>query len=108
MISLPLAERKAELFKALAHPARIRALEVLTQGERTVGDLQPDIGIEASNLSHQLAVLRRAELVTARREGAAVVYALRDPLVADLLGVARRFLALSFAASSDLLDEASG
>lgn len=99
----PLAEVKAELFKALGHPARVRALEVLADGERAVGELQPLVGIESSHLSHQLAVLRRAGLVTTRKEGSSVVYALRDPLVAELLAVARQLLLLHLAETRDLL-----
>jgi ArsR family transcriptional regulator len=99
----PLAEVKAELFKALGHPARVRALEVLSEGERTVSDLQPLVGIESSHLSQQLGVLRRAGLVAARREGTTVVYSLKDPLVADLLAVAKRFLLASLTETRDLL-----
>jgi DNA-binding transcriptional ArsR family regulator len=100
---VPLSEVKAELFKALAHPARIRALEVLSEGERTVGDLQPLVGIESSHLSQQLAVLRRAGLVTTRKEGSSVVYAVKDPLVVELLRVAKQLLAASLAETRDLL-----
>lgn len=99
----PLSEVKAELFKALGHPARVRALEVLTEGERTVSELQPLVGIESSHLSQQLGVLRRAGLVSTRREGASVVYALRDPLVAELLAVAKRLLLTSLAETQELL-----
>ncbi len=99
----PLAEVKAELFKALAHPARVRVLEVLVEGERTVGEIQPLVGIEASHLSQQLGVLRRAGLVTSRREGSAVIYALRDPLVADLLAAAKALLLASLSHTRDLL-----
>ena len=102
-LNRPLNEIKAELFKALAHPARVRALEVLADGERTVGELQPLVGIESSHLSQQLAVLRRAGLVTTRREGTSVVYALRDPLVAELLAVAKRLLLSSLTQTRDLL-----
>ncbi len=59
-LSRPVPEAKAELFRALAHPARIRVLEVLSEGEHSVGEMQPLVGIEASHLSQQLAVLRRA------------------------------------------------
>jgi DNA-binding transcriptional ArsR family regulator len=103
--SVPLSEVKAELFKALAHPARIRALEVLADGERSVGDLQPLVGIESSHLSQQLAVLRRAGLVTTRKEGSSVFYAVRDPLVVELLSVAKRFLLASLAETRDLLED---
>ena len=101
--SVPLSEVKAELFKALAHPARIRALELLTQSEYSVGELQPLVGIEASHLSQQLGVLRRAGLVTTRKDGSSVIYAIRDPLVAELLAVAKRFLLNSLAQTRDLL-----
>jgi DNA-binding transcriptional ArsR family regulator len=106
-LSVPLSEVKAELFKALAHPARIRALEVLAEGERTVGELQPLVGIESSHLSQQLGVLRRAGLVTSRKEGSSVHYAIRDPLVAELLVVAKRLLLKSLAETRDLLEDLS-
>ena len=99
----PLAEVKAELFKALGHPARVRALEVLSERERTVGELQTVIGIESSHLSQQLAVLRRAGLVVTRKEGSSVVYGLKDPLVAELLAVAKRLLLASLTETRDLL-----
>lgn len=101
----PLSEVKADLFKALGHPARIRVLEVLTEGERTVSDLQPHVGIESSHLSQQLGVLRRAGLVTSRKVGTSVVYALRDPAVAELLAVAKRLLLASLVETRDLLAE---
>lgn len=104
-VSRPLNEIKADLFKALAHPARVRALEALVEGERSVGELQPLVGIEASHLSQQLAVLRRAGLVTTRREGNTVIYALRDPLVADVLAVAKRLLLVTLTQTRSLVDE---
>ena len=105
MENRPLAEVQADLFKALGHPAPVRALELLVDGERTVGELQPLVGIEASHLSQQLGVLRRAGLVTARREGSSVHYALADPLVADLLAVAKRLLLETLRGTRDLLDD---
>ena len=86
---------KAEFFKTLGHPARIRVLEVLRDGERTVGDLVPAVGIEASHLSQQLAVLRRANLVQARKEGTSVLYSVGNPVIFELLDVARRILTSS-------------
>jgi DNA-binding transcriptional ArsR family regulator len=106
-LNRPLSEIKADLFKALAHPARVRALEVLVEGERTVSDLQPLVGIESSHLSQQLGVLRRAGLVTTRKEGSSVVYALADPLVGELLAVAKQFLWASLSQTKGLLDELS-
>lgn len=101
----PVFERKAELFKAMAHPARIRALEVLAEGERSVSDLQPDVGLEPAHLSQQLGVLRRAGLVDTRKEGTTVHYSIKDPQLVELLAVARSLLMRSLAESSDLLDE---
>jgi DNA-binding transcriptional ArsR family regulator len=100
-----LAEIKAELFKALAHPHRVRVLEILAEGERTVSDLVREVGIEASHLSQQLAVLRRAGVVTTRKEGTSVIYALRDETVAELLAVAKRFLLTSLQDTHDLLTD---
>ena len=73
LLDRPLSEIKAELFKALAHPGRVRILEVLRDGERTVNDLASLVGLEASHLSQQLGVLRRSWLVQSRRDGASVV-----------------------------------
>lgn len=98
-----LAEIKAELFKALAHPHRVRVLEILADGERTVSDLVREVGIEASHLSQQLAVLRRAGVVTTRKEGTSVIYALRDETVVELLAIAKRFLLTSLQDTRDLL-----
>lgn len=102
-----LSEVKAALFKALAHPARIRALEVLADGPRTVSELQPFIGIESSSLSHQLAVLRRTGLVSTNKVGSSVVYSLADPLVAELLAVAKRLLLATLAPTRDLIADLS-
>ncbi len=106
--SQPISQLKAELFKALAHPARIRVLEVLAEGERSVGDLQPVVAIEASHLSQQLAVLRRAGLVTSRKDGSSVIYAVKDELVVELLRVAKQLLINSLAETSDLLADLRG
>lgn len=102
-LSRPISEIKAELFKALAHPARIRVLEVLVDGERSVGEIQPLVGIEPSHLSQQLGILRRAGLVVTRKVGSSVFYAVRDPLLGDLLAVAKRMLINSLAETQDLL-----
>jgi ArsR family transcriptional regulator len=99
----PIFELKAELFKSLAHPARIRALEVLAEGERSVGELQPEVGIELSHLSQQLGVLRRAGLVETRKVGQTVRYSIRDPQLVELLVVARRLLITSLSGSVDAL-----
>ncbi len=89
----PLYEVKASLFKGLAHPFRIRILELLaTGGEVAVADLQRSTGLEASHLSQHLAVLRRDRLVVSERRASHVYYRLADPRVAELLAVARALL----------------
>ena len=103
----PLSEVKAELFKSLGHPARVRVLEVLATGEHTVSDMQPLVGIESSHLSQQLGILRRAALVKTRKEGSSVVYSLKDPDVAELLAVARRVLLLTLSDANELLSDLS-
>ena len=99
----PLAEIKADLFKALAHPGRVRILEVLRDGDRTVAELLPLVGLEPSHLSQQLAVLRRARVVTAQRSGSSVTYAIADDDIVELLSIARRFLITSLSANQELL-----
>ena len=81
---------KAELFKALAHPARVRILELLRIEARTVSELQADLGIEPSSVSQQLAVLRARHIVEGRREGTSVYYTVQEPEVFVLLDAARR------------------
>lgn len=100
----PLYEVKANLFKGLAHPFRIRILELLsTAPERSVTDLQVQTGLEASHLSQHLAVLRRHRLVESERRGSHVFYRLGDPAVGRLLAVARDLLVEVLAADGDLL-----
>lgn len=91
-MATPLYQLKAEFFKTLGHPARIRVLELLGQREHAVSELLPVVGVEATNLSQHLAVLRRAGLVVTRKDGAAVYYSLTSPRVAELLAVARGIL----------------
>ncbi len=101
---LPVAQAKAELFKALAHPARIRVLEVLAAGERPASDLAAEVGLELSHLSQHLRVLRRTGVVTTRRIGTTVLYALRDERMSQLLSIARAMLVTSLRDSRAILD----
>lgn len=101
----PLYALKAELFKTLGHPARIRILELLSLREHAVGQLLPEVGIEATSLSHQLAVLRRAGLVVSRKEGSTVYYSLTSPQIAEFLAVARRLLTEVLTGQAELLAE---
>ena len=94
---------KAEFFKALAHPVRIRLLEVLRHGERSVQELQARLGLDQSIVSQQLAILRAKHIVTARKEGTTVRYKVRDPLVGALLDVARRIFNNQLAGTQTML-----
>jgi DNA-binding transcriptional ArsR family regulator len=80
---------KADFFRALAHPVRIRILEVLGTGEHSVQELQEALGLEQPVVSQQLAILRAKNIVTPRKVGTTVLYALSDRLITKLLSVAR-------------------
>ncbi|MFF7551159.1 ArsR/SmtB family transcription factor [Streptomyces canus] len=102
-MSTPLYQLKAEFFKTLGHPARIRVLELLSEREHAVAEMLPEVGIEPAHLSQQLAVLRRANLVVTRKEGSTVYYSLTSPNVAELLRVARAILSGVLAGQAELL-----
>lgn len=102
----PLYEIKANLFKALSHPARIRVLEILSANARPtgVGEILAATGIEPSLLSQHLAVLKRHRVVRADRVGNAVYYELAHPSVSELLVIARTFLADTLRVQQQQLD----
>ena len=102
-VSTPLYQLKAEFFKTLGHPARIRVLELLSDREHAVAEMLPQVGIEPSHLSQQLAVLRRANLVISRKEGSTVYYSLTSPHIAELLAVARQILTGVLSGQAELL-----
>jgi DNA-binding transcriptional ArsR family regulator len=102
-VSRPLYQAKADFFKTLGHPARIRVLELLSEREHAVAELLPEVGVEATSLSQQLAVLRKAGLVVARKDGSSVYYSLTSPRVAELLTVARRILTEVLSGQVELL-----
>ncbi len=91
-MGVPLYQAKAEFFKTLGHPARIRILELLSERDHAVHELLEKIAIEPSNLSQQLAVLRRTSLVLSHRSGGEVIYSVSVPEVRDLLLAARSIL----------------
>ncbi|WP_329374478.1 ArsR/SmtB family transcription factor [Streptomyces sp. NBC_01483] len=104
-MSVPLYQAKAEFFRMLGHPVRIRVLELLQDGPMPVRALLAEIEVEPASLSQQLAVLRRSGIVTSRREGSTVVYELAGGDVADLMGAARRILTELLAGKNELLAE---
>ncbi len=100
----PLYQVKADMFKGLAHPVRVRILEVLVGADEVpVTELMRVTGLEPSHLSQHLAVLRQHRLVTSDRRASFVYYRLAFPEVADLLTAARRILVLSLADARDRL-----
>jgi DNA-binding transcriptional ArsR family regulator len=105
VVGVPLYQAKAEFFKTLGHPARIRILELLSERDHAVHELLEIIPIEPRNLSQQLAVLRRTSLVTSHRLGGEVIYSVSVPEVRDLLFAARRILSGLIAVQGDLVPE---
>jgi ArsR family transcriptional regulator len=104
-VSVPLYQAKAEMFRTLGHPVRIRVLELLQDGPRPVRELLERIDVEAANLSQQLAVLRRSGIVVSYRDQGAVMYALSTTDVADLLAAGRRILGAVLTDRDGLLAE---
>jgi DNA-binding transcriptional ArsR family regulator len=98
-----IAAIKADFLKSLGHPLRIRVLELLSDEDLTVSELMGRLDVEQPYLSQQLAVLRRAGVVTARRSGPHVVYTLADPRVGELLAVSRQILLDMVTATRDEL-----
>lgn len=99
----PIYQVKADFLKALAHPVRIRVLELLAEGEKSVGELAKDVEAEPSHLSQQLGVLRSRGVVSARRVGSNVHYSAKDPRIFELLRVAKEILTTSLQENNDLL-----
>ncbi|MCU4787905.1 metalloregulator ArsR/SmtB family transcription factor [Bacillus cereus] len=81
---------KADFFKALSHPLRIGILELLSEGKRSVNEIQTILNKEGSAVSQQLSILRSKNIVVGTKDGKRVLYSLRDPMIVDLLVVARK------------------
>ena len=94
---------KASFFRALAHPVRIRILELLVKADRSVHELQEALDLEQPVVSQQLAVLRANNVVLGRKEGVSVRYAVRDPLIGALLDTAREIFNNQLVGTRDLL-----
>jgi len=106
----PIYALKAEFFRTLGHPVRVRMLELLGAGERTVGSLQAELGLDSSSTSQHLAALRHQGLVDTRRQGTTVFYRVRNPKLIELLAVAREIMQAKLSETSELLaglDESS-
>lgn len=82
---------KAQIFQALAHPTRIALVEALVDGEQPAGKLIELLELEQANASQHLAVLRAKQIVSTRRVGNQVYYALRDPVLAHVLDLLKQY-----------------
>ena len=96
---------RAEFFKVLAHPVRIKILRLLRPGEKSVTELQETLGLESSAVSQQLAILRAKNLVVARKDGTKALYAVKDPQIFQLLDAAKEIFDRHLIDSRAVLDE---
>ncbi len=101
----PVHEMKANLFRGLGHPARVRILELLRGGERSVGSLQAELGLDSGGTSQHLSALRRIGLVESRREGTSVFYRVDDERVFELLEAGRAIITRQLAEQQSILSE---
>ena len=101
----PVYALKADFFRTLGHPARVRILQILRQGEQTVGALQTALDLDSGGTSQHLAALRKQGLVTSRREGTSVYYRVKDQRILELLELAKAILTAGLEDNQALLDE---
>ena len=101
----PIYRVKAEFFRLLGHPARVRILELLRDGERSSGELQTELGLDSSSTSQQLTAMRRQGVLESRRVGTSVIYRVKDPRIFQLLEVAKQILLTQLEETSALRDD---
>lgn len=101
----PIYALKAEFFRALGHPVRVRILQLLRDGEMTVGALQAELELDSSGTSQHLAALRKQGLVTSRKDGTSVHYAVKDERTLALLQLAKEIISSNLVEHRALLDE---
>ncbi len=100
-------EMKAGVFRVLGHPARVRIVELLREGERSVGALQQELGLESGATSQHLSALRRVGLVESRRDGTSVLYRAADERVFELLDAGRALVTRQLESQQSMLRELS-
>jgi ArsR family transcriptional regulator len=101
----PIYALKADFFRALGHPARVRMLQLLREDERSVGALRDALGLDASSTSQHLAALRAQGLVVSRKQGTSVYYRVRDPRTLELLELAKQIISGAREDNQALLDD---
>ena len=99
------ANFKAEFFKALAHPIRIRIVDCLRGGEKGVNELSEMLHLGHANVSQQLAILRVRNIVTGRKSGSSVFYSVSDPALFRLLDVAKEIFNNHLMGVREMLEE---
>jgi len=104
----PVYALKADFFRVLGHPVRVRLLQVLREGERSVGSLQEELELDSGGTSQHLAALRAQGLVEARKEGTSVFYRVKDPRILELLELAKQIIASAREDNQLLLDDLAG
>jgi DNA-binding transcriptional ArsR family regulator len=101
----PIYALKADFFRALGHPVRVRILQLLRAGERSVGALQDELELDSSGTSQHLAALRAQGLVASRKEGTSVYYRVKDPRTLELLELAKEVISAALEENRLLLDD---
>ena len=101
----PAYRLKADLFRCLGHPARVRLLELLGTGERSVGELQTALNLDSSAASQHLSALRRQGLLDTRKLGTSVLCRIKDRRTLKLLALAREILVANLEETRILLGE---
>ncbi len=96
---------KADIFQALAHPTRIAILEFLSSGEMSAGMLIEHLGLEQTNVSQHLAVLRTKQIVSTRRVSSQVFYSIRDPTISEVLKLMRTYFQVHLKETLGMLEE---
>jgi ArsR family transcriptional regulator len=81
---------KAEVFKAMGHPLRLGAIEFLSDGEKCVCEIVEHLGAGISNISKHLSVLKKAGIVSDRRDGLKIMYSLTMPCALDFMSCVER------------------
>jgi ArsR family transcriptional regulator len=106
-VSRPVWQLEAEVFRLLGHPTRMRLVESLRGGERTVSELQAVMQLESSGTSQQLNLLRKAGVLSSRKEGTSVYYRVRDPRILQIIDLAREVLTSQLEEQQALLEDLS-
>ena len=93
----------ADFFKTLSHPVRIKILHSLKNGELCVCDIIEEVGIEQSNLSQHLGILKKQGIIDSRKDGQKVIYRIVYQSVMDVVGAAEKTLSEQISNSQSIL-----